>query len=254
MPNEPLKEQYNIRAIYPVLFQHTNPMNKPSAPKLPTLAGVLGPLAKYLVSKCQKLYFRAVESVGHHKRDILVSRVEHARDGLQEAKEQFQTALEKFSELTQFDGGDLEDFYLQLKTEFDYSRSKAQAVQDRIDAVQDVAEALFAEWEAELEQYSNRSLKASSRQKLKLTQQRYGQLITAMRRAESKIEPVLRVFQDQVLYLKHNLNAKAIASLEHELTTMATGVSGLIGAMERSISRANDFVESLNGQKALPAG
>ena len=62
------------------------------------------------------------------------------------------------------------------------------------------------------------------------------------------------VFHDQVLYLKHNLNAKAIASLEHELNAMTAGVSGLIGAMEHSITRANAFVESLNGasQKALP--
>jgi hypothetical protein len=212
-------------------------------------------LVRYFVSQCQKLYFRIVESTGHHKRDILVARVESARDSLEEAKAQFQTALDKFSQLTRFDGGDLEDVYRQLKIEFDYSHAKAMAVQDRIDAVQDVALALFAEWEAELDQYTNRTLRSSSRQKLKLTQQHYGQLITAMRRAEGKIDPVLRVFQDQVLFLKHNLNAKAIASLEHELNAMTVGVSGLIGAMERSITRANAFVDSLNGpaQKALPA-
>ena len=34
-----------------------------------------------------------------------------------------------------------------------------------------------------------------------------------MRLAESRIEPVLKSFRDQVLFLKHNLNAKAIASL-----------------------------------------
>ncbi len=218
-----------------------------------SLANILSPLAKYFVAKCQKIYFRAVESAGHHKRDILVSRVESARDSLEDAKEQFQSALDKFSALTQFDGGDLEDLYRQLKIEFDYSTAKALAVKDRIDAVQDVAEALFQEWEDELEQYSNRSLRSASRQKLKLTQQHYGQLISAMRRAESKVEPVLRVFQDQVLYLKHNLNAKAIASLEHELVVMSVGVTGLIGAMEKSIGRANDFVYSLNGRKALPA-
>lgn len=229
-------------------------MNKPLQQRPTTLGTLLGPLAKYFVSQCQKLYFRARESAGHHKRDILITRVETARDSLEEAKEQFQSALDKFSALTHFDGGDLEDLYRQLKIEFDYSQAKALAVKDRIDAVQDVAEALFAEWEEELDQYSSRSLRSSSRQKLKLTQQHYGQLITAMRRAESKIEPVLRVFQDQVLYLKHNLNAKAIASLEHELAAMTVGVTGLIGAMERSISRANDFVGSLNGQKVLPAG
>ena len=220
-----------------------------------SLNGVFQSFARYLVSQCQRLYFRAVESTGRHKRDILVTRVESARDSLEEAKLQFQTALDRFSQLTRFDGGDLDDVYHQLKIEFDYSNAKAMAVQDRIDAVQDVALALFAEWEAELDQYSSRSLRSSSRQKLKLTQQHYGQLISAMRKAEGKIDPVLRVFQDQVLFLKHNLNAKAIASLEHELQAMTVGVSGLIGAMERSITRANDFVDSLNGspQKALPS-
>ena len=232
-------------------------MNKSSDTKPISFAALgrqlFSPLARYLISKCQKIYFRAVESAGHHKRDILVARVESARDSLEEAKEQFQSALDKFSALTYFQGGELEDMYRQLKVEFDYSKAKALAVKDRIAAVQDVAEALFAEWEEELEQYTNRSLRSSSRQKLKLTQQHYGQLISAMRRAEGKIEPVLRVFQDQVLFLKHNLNAKAITSLEHELVAMTVGVAGLISAMERSINRANDFMHSLNGQKALPS-
>lgn len=213
---------------------------------------ILVPFVKAMTAKFHKFYFHAVESVGHHKRDILVSRVESSRDSLDEAKEQFQNALEKFSAMTDFEGGDLEDLYRQLKTEFDYSRAKALAVRDRIDAVQDVAEALFQEWEEELEQYSNRSLKAASRQKLKQTQQLYGQLLSAMRRAEGKIDPVLCVFQDQVLYLKHNLNAQAIASLESELVNLTIGVSGLITAMERSIDKANAFMHTLNGQKSLP--
>jgi hypothetical protein len=219
-----------------------------------TVARLLSPLVRLVMSKCQKIYFQVVESAGHHKRDILVVRVENARESLTEAKDQFQTALEKFSALTQFNGGALEDVYRQLKIEFDYSKSKALAVSDRIDAVQDVAEALFQEWEEELEQYSNRGLRSASRQKLKQTQQHYAQLMSAMRRAENKIEPVLRVFQDQVLFLKHNLNAQAITSLEDELVTMTHSVASLIQAMERSIDRAEDFMRTLNGPKALPAG
>jgi len=220
-------------------------------PKDDITSHLLAPLVRTLAARFQRFYFRARESVGHHKRDILVARVENARDGLEEAKEQFQNALEKFSALTDFDGGALEDVYRQLKVEFDYSRSKALAVSDRIDAVQEVAEALFAEWEGELEQYTNRGLRSASRLKLKQTQQMYVQLITAMRRAESKIDPVLSVFQDQVLFLKHNLNAQAIAHLESELGTLTVGVAGLIAAMERSIDRANSFMRDFNGQKAL---
>ena len=213
--------------------------------------GLLAPFIRLLSARFQRFYFRAIESVGHHKRDILVTRVESARDGLEEAKAQFQNALEKFSALTEFDGGSLEDVYRQLKVEFDYSKSKALAVSDRIDAVQEVAEALFAEWEDELEQYTNRGLRNTSRMKLKQTQQMYGQLLSAMRRAESKIGPVLGVFQDQVLFLKHNLNAQAIAHLENELVSLTVGVSGLITAMERSIERANSFMQNMSGQKAL---
>jgi hypothetical protein len=212
---------------------------------------LFAPIIRSLAARFQRFYFNARESVGHHKRDILVSRVESARDGLEEAKEQFQNALEKFSALTEFEGGALEDVYRQLKIEFDYSKSKALAVSDRIDAVQEVAEALFVEWEEELEQYSNRSLRNASRMKLKQTQQMYGQLLSAMRRAESKVDPVLRVFQDQVLFLKHNLNAQAIAHLENELVSLTMGVAGLITAMERSIDRANSFMQNFSGQKAL---
>lgn len=247
-------DAYNIALSQTVPRTRHTAMNKQVRPI--SIESLFASLARHLVAQGQKLYFRVVESAGHNKRDILVTRVEQARDSLEEAKAQFQTALEKFSQLTHYDGGDLGDVYRQLKIEYDYSKARALAVQDRIGAVEGVALALFKEWEAELEQYTNRSLRSSSRQKLKLTQQHYGHLITAMRRAESKIDPVLRVFQDQVLYLKHNLNARAIASLEQELQAMSAGVSGLIGAMERSILRANSFVESLNGAspKALPSG
>ena len=210
------------------------------------------PVARYMAAQYQRLYFQVVESTGQHKRDILITRVEQARDSLEDAKGQFRDALEKFSALTRFEGGDLEHTYRQLKREFDYSEARAQAVRDRIDAVEAVADALFAEWEDELDQYSNRSLRNTSRQKLKQTRQHCSQLLLAMRRAEQRIEPVVAIFRDQVLFLKHNLNAQAIASLEHELSAMTLNVVSLIDAMERSIVRANEFVESLNRQKVLP--
>jgi hypothetical protein len=226
------------------------PKNLPSKD---TQSGLFAPLARFFAEYCRRWYFRAVESVGYHKRDLLLSRVETARDSFEEAKEQFQSALEKFSHLAHFHGGELENVYLELKAEFDYSQAKADGVRDRIDAIQAVGDALFEEWQEELEQYSNRALKASSKQQMRQTQQHYARLVSAMRRAEARIEPVLAAFRDQVLFLKHNLNAQAIASLENELSVISINVTGLIQAMERSISEANTFVESFNRPKSLPA-
>jgi ElaB/YqjD/DUF883 family membrane-anchored ribosome-binding protein len=189
-----------------------------------------------------------MESFGIHKREILVDRVEEARDSQEDAKEQFQSALERFSEVLGYDGGDLEEKYNQLKTELDRSEDRAQDVHKRIVSVEDVAEALFKEWESELNDYSNVNLRRKSEEQLTATRRRYDQLIRAMHRAESKIEPVLQPLRDQVLFLKHNLNAQAIASLEGELGAIETDVALLIKDMEASIAEANEFIAAMSGE------
>ena len=199
----------------------------------------------FLILGCESAYYGTMEKLGYHKRDLMVERVESARDGQEEAKEQFESALDKFSSVLQFDGGDLEDKYDQLKTEYDKSEARAKTVRDRIDAVEDVAEDLFDEWEAELQQYKSDSLRHSSARKLKQTQRQYDQLIGAMKRAEKKMDPVLTAFHDQVLFLKHNLNARAIASLQTELVSVEAEVNSLIRDMEASINEANAFINTM---------
>jgi hypothetical protein len=198
-----------------------------------------------LLFGCESTYYKTMETMGYHKRDIMVDRVEDARDAQEEAKEQFESALEKFSSVLGFQGGKLEEKYDQLKDEYDESVIKADAVRSRIAAVEDVAEDLFAEWQEELSQYTSSSLRQSSARKLRETKSKYAQLIGAMKRAERKIDPVLSAFQDQVLYLKHNLNAQAIASLHSELASIETDVARLIKEMEASIKEANSFINSM---------
>jgi hypothetical protein len=198
-----------------------------------------------LLPGCESAYYKTMETMGYHKRDIMVDRVSEARDAQEEAKEQFESALEKFSSVLGFKGGSLQEKYDQLKDEYEKSDAKAAAVRSRIAAVEDVAEDLFAEWQKELNQYTSSSLKQSSARKLKETQKKYAQLIGAMKRAEGKIDPVLSAFKDQVLYLKHNLNAQAIASLQSELTSIETDVAKLIKEMETSIKEANAFISSM---------
>jgi hypothetical protein len=194
---------------------------------------------------CQTAYYNTMEKFGYHKRDIMVQRVQDARDAQQEAKEQFASALDAFSKTLNFQGGELEEKYETLKTAFDASEEKANEVRDRIEAVESVSEALFDEWREELEQYSNPDLRKASKRQFEHTKQQYRQLINAMRRAEKKIDPVLSAFKDQVLFLKHNLNAQAIASLQSELVIIENDVARLIREMEKSIEEANSFIENM---------
>lgn len=210
-------------------------------------------ISGFVARKCRHFYYRAKESFGQHKRDIIVSRVEEACVSLEDTRSHFEDALERFKEIVLADNSSLEMRYKHIKHQFDLSESKANAVSERIQAIEEVSAALFLEWETELEIYINRSLRAQSRRQLKNTRQHYTRLIKAMHRAEAKIKPVLSAFRDQVLFLKHNLNAQAIASLQHELVEITIDTAQLVKAMENSINEANNFVSTLVGQQTLPS-
>jgi hypothetical protein len=208
------------------------------------LAGVL--FAMVLMAGCRGVYYSAWEKVGVYKRDLLKKKVESARDGQKAAAEQFKDALTRLKELYGFEGGDLEKTYNTLKREYDRSAEKADAVHKRVKEVETVADDLFAEWEKEIQEISSDKLREDSRAKLRETRRRYEELHGALKRAEKSMDPVLTRFHDQVLYLKHNLNAAAIASLKGETTNIQAEISRLLDEMNRAIAQADSFIKELH--------
>ena len=198
-----------------------------------------------LIAGCSTAYYSGLEKFGIHKRDILVDRIGEAADSQEQAKEQFKDALEQFGSVVNYNGGDLQVTYDQLSAEFESSKASAKNVSKRIDSVESVSEDLFEEWEDELESYESQNLRKQSESQLKQTRLQFKDLIAAMRQAESKMPPVLEVFEDQVLFLKHNLNARAVASLRSEYKSVSADVEQLIKEMEISINQANEFIDSL---------
>jgi len=187
------------------------------------------------------------ESLGTPKREQLVDRVEETREAQEDAKTQFASTLEELQALSGFDGGELESAYKRLDSQLDRAESRAERVRDKIRSVDRVATALFNEWEDELDEYATESLRNASARQLDETKQRFGDLLFAMRKAESKMAPVLAAFGDQVLFLKHNLNARAIASLDSTLGELEDEIAVLIGDMEASIAEANAFIDEMGG-------
>lgn len=194
---------------------------------------------------CETAYYNAWEKVGIHKRDLLVDRIEDTQDAQEETQEQFKDALEQYRAVVNFDGGDLEKLYNKLNSEYEDSNAAAMAIADNIDRVEDVAADLFKEWENELAQIKNSNLRKDSASKLHDTRFKYQQMVNSMRKAEKTVHPVLSTLKDQVLYLKHNLNARAISALKGELNTMNSDVNKLIVNMQKSIDEANLFIDRI---------
>jgi F0F1-type ATP synthase membrane subunit b/b' len=211
--------------------------------KIALLLPLLWPLI--VVTGCQSAYYSTMEKVGVHKRDILADRVDKAQNAQQEAQQQFKSALDQFSTLIKFDGGNLQRQYELTDAEYQACNEAAAEVSERINSIADVAEALFDEWQDELEMYTNPKLKQDSKAKLNATQRQYKQLLSAMRRAESSMAPVLDSLLDNSLYLKHNLNAQAIGALRGEFANIERDITLLIQNMNKAISESQKFIATL---------
>ena len=203
-------------------------------------------LSIFTLTGCQSAYYSAMERVGYHKRDIMVDRVEDAKESQQDAQEEFTSALEALSSLTNFSGGDLEDMYNQINDKYQDSEKAAQNVSDRIAAIEDVSDALFDEWQGELDLYTSDSLRRSSEKKLRETKSSYKTMLSAMKRAEKKMDPVLNTLRDNTLYLKHNLNASAVGSLQGEFMSLEKDIAYAIEQMNAAIAESDKFLAQLN--------
>ena len=199
-----------------------------------------------LIASCSTAYYAAMDKLGYEKRHILVGDVRKSQSAQIEAKDQFASALDEFIAVSNYDGGDLEKKYRKIEKAYERSADRAQDVRDRNDNVERTGKALFREWKREIGEFSDPGLASTSRQQYNSAENRFYELTEAMRRAESKLDPVLDRFRDQTLFLKHNLNAKAIAGLSTQVARIKDDVARLIQDMERSIAEADRFIKEMN--------
>lgn len=201
-----------------------------------------------LLGGCQSAYYSALEKVGIAKRELLLDRVDAARSAQGDAEQAYVDALTAFRAVVAVDAGELESVYLKLKASHGEATARAQGFADRVAAVESVADALFKEWEGELAQYSDASLRAKSKAQLERTRSRYRTLDQAMRRAQASFQPALKVLGDQVLYLKHNLNAAAIGAIKDELPRLQADAESLRRDVQKATAEADRFLKEFRGE------
>lgn len=185
---------------------------------------------------------KSIDYLWKEPRDVLVDRVEDARDSQQAAAEEFRDALTEFKAVVALPESELERQYNRLSAAFERSKKAADEINRRVDRVVSASNRLLDEWRDELDDYNDPSLRRLAEQQFDQTRDHATRLIASMREIENRMQPVLASFQDQVLYLKHNLNLSAIASLEGEAQVIETNVDLLIADMNRSIAEADAFI------------
>ncbi len=204
-------------------------------------------LALAVLSGCASVQYSALEKVGIHKRDILVDRVEDARDSQNETSENLVSAYEELSALIDYDGGELEDRYERLKKQVEKSADTIEELDEHLADIDRVSEDLFDEWESELDLYSSAALRRDQEQKLATARRQFATMRERMQVARNRVDPVMAVLADNVLFLKHSLNAQALAALRGQATLLEGQVDALIRDMRVAIEEADAFISRMRG-------
>jgi hypothetical protein len=198
-----------------------------------------------LVTGCTTAYYKTMQTLGKEKRDILVQRIKDAKKDQDQTKQQLQTTMESFQALTGFQGGSLEKSYKRLNSDYESANSQAGKLHDKIQSIDQVSNDLFKEWQGEIAAMGNAKLKAQDTVMLRNAKTRQATYMRAMRRTEDQIAPVLKAFRDQVLFLKHNLNSRAIGSLKATTAGLQGDVADLIQSIDASSQEADKLISSL---------
>jgi tetratricopeptide (TPR) repeat protein len=193
----------------------------------------------------------AYKASGQYKRDLLLDRIEKARQSHEQAKKQFEVVLANYSNIIDANAGDIRGEYNKLNRECKRARKITKDINRSVQDVQDVGKPLFRSWEDELSEYKNEDIRRTSEEQLEIARSNYLKLVHTMKSSESIISTVLTSLNDQVLFMSHNLNTKALSLFGKEVTSLKGKVDELVKHMQNAIKDAETFVDE-NGSVALP--
>lgn len=189
--------------------------------------------------------YSAWDMVGVEKRDLFKKEVEETKDSQKKSGEAVQDALTQLKAMTGFKGGDAEKQYNKYNDAYTKAEKRALELKANIKQVQNIANDLFEEWEKEIEQISTPDLKEKSRTSLNSTKSKYANLEVSLKKSEAKLDPVLKKLKDHVLFLKHNLNAKAFSALTIETVKIQKDIDSLVIDLNKSIAEAEKLTAEL---------
>lgn len=209
-----------------------------------TAAALMGCMSK-IKEVAREAKYSAFEAVGYEKRDIFKRQVATVKEEQQVSQEEFSDALTQLKNVYKVDGGKLEGAYSKLKDSYDSAEKSSKEVTESIVKLNTIAGDLFKEWEKEISEMSTADLKQKSRNQLQLTQKKFNDYSSHLARSEQKMHPVLRKFKDQVVYLKHNLNASALTGLKAEANRIEGDITKLLSEMSSSMKQADELISTL---------
>ena len=186
---------------------------------------------------------------GEEKKLELVHLVQGVRESQVEAQVEFTEAFALFRQLTLLEAPreDLEELYDDLIDELEDCEVAATDLHRHVESVAGQAGMLFDSWSNELGSFSSATLRGKSEAMLVENQLRFSGLLAELHHTEAKMIPLLIEYRDYVLFFNHNLNPRAISTIQDTLPTFLEESEALEEAMKSDAAMSEEFVQFVLG-------
>lgn len=175
----------------------------------------------------------------------LIQRIAKVRDAQQEAQTHFKFLLDQLDILAHSQTEEAITAREKLNAGYEASIDKTDEIVQSVAGMNDAVEAFFSGWEREIAKHGR---SAGNPGKLEAARSQYRRLTLAMKEAEGKFEPVLRVLQDQIMLLHGNPGTRVTDSLKNEMRLIGTDVTALIASLEHAIDETELFINTIQNK------
>jgi ElaB/YqjD/DUF883 family membrane-anchored ribosome-binding protein len=185
--------------------------------------------------------------------DDLVASVERVSSELDASKAQLLGAIQALQKVTAPEfKGDAVAAHKELVNAIDDSEDQTDDLRKSLERMQAEAEPVFNQWTKDLEAYSNPEMRQRSQARLAAARERYDGVVAAVTPVLVECEAINQTLNDHALFLKHDMNPAAIATIQDDVKKVAKEASDLDGAFNAGKAAARAYVDSASQPKVQP--
>ena len=185
---------------------------------------------------------------GVKQTEKLVSKANDTVGSIRAAKQQIKDTLVAYNLLVGNKVEDPKKTYKDLQKGIENTDKKVADVDQKVAAMQKEADLLFADWASNLASISSEELRKRSEERLNETRERYNGILAAGDKAGKVFNPFIASLKDQVVYLGHDLNPSALASLKPDADKLNKEAEVLFKKIDETVDEASGYITSLKPQ------
>ncbi|MEC9282962.1 MAG: DUF2959 family protein [Bdellovibrionota bacterium] len=206
---------------------------------------LIGALSLFFLCSCTTVYYKSWELLGREKRDLLSSNIESLKGEQEDAKEEFSDVLERMRSEYIGEKQSLAETYSDFKSDYDDIKDEVDDVTSRLNRIDGLAKALFKEWLLEANEFDSREYRRKSLAKRGETMRSFNKYMKSTRALEAGMNQSLKSLQDEVVFLKHNLNSQIVSQFNVKLATLEKDMEKIIGKIEKSIEGTDSYIKEI---------